>query len=427
MTSRSPTVAIKKIASPIGQETILLAVRDAVSLACGSEPVVRRGASVVIKPNVFAPLPPPATTDPRVTVALVRLVLEAGAREAIVAEGRSISTAKFRKSHNSTSACAELIGMTEAVESAGGRMVYLEEDEFAEVEVPGGLVLKKAHVPRTILDADVLINVPALKIHSLTCVTLGIKNLHGLLSDEDKLFGHSYRELPAKLTDFLRIRRPDLTVIDGIVGQEGDHADEGRPVPMGLIVAGRDVVAVDSVTSAVMGFDPFEVDVTRIAAEYGLGEADLRSIQVLGESIEAVRRPFARPDIGLDTERFPGLRVIAGDYCRSCEYYARRGLDKLLDAGYFGTSNAEPSIPESQTIRNELTIILGKEPPVPDELPGGVIMLGDCCLSSQSVRRLRDHLLLDGRLQVLYACPPMEFRIRALEMVHHPIRAWRTM
>lgn len=400
----SPVVAIKRISRPIDQSAVSSAVRDAVSLASEGKDVVRAGERVVLKPNIFSPRPAPTTTDPRVVVALVELALEAGAGEVIVAEGRSISTAKFRPSHNTTRACADVVGMTSAVEAAGGRMVYLEEDEFVQVDVTGGQVLQKAHVPQTILDADVLVNVPVLKIHSLTLVTLGIKNLHGLISDEDKLFGHNYRDLPAKLTDFLRVRSPDLTLIDGIVGQEGDHSDEGSPVEMGLIIAGKDVVAVDAVSSVVMGFDPLEIDTTRLASGYGLGEADLHAIRVVGESIESVRRPFARPNIDLDPELFPGLRVIAGDHCRSCRYYIRRGLDKLAQAGVFDGSR-------------ELTIILGKEPPVPDELPGKVIMLGDCCLGSQSIRRLRNHLLLDDRLETVYACPPMPFRIRALDMV----------
>lgn len=400
----NPVVAIKKIIRPIGDDSIASAVREAVSLAGGLESLVRKGDRVVIKPNIFCPRPAPTTTDPRVVAALVKLAWEAGAGDVIVAEGRSISTAKFRKSHNTTRACAEAIGMTSAVESAGGRMVYLEEDEFVEVEVPGSHVLKKAHTPRTILDADVLINVPVMKIHSLTYITMGIKNFHGLLCDEDKLFGHSYRELPSKLVDYLRVRKPDLTVIDGIVGQEGDHSEEGIPVEMDMIIAGKDVVAVDAVASAVIGFDPLEIDTTRIAAEDGLGEADLSKIQVLGETIESVRRPFARPDIALDAKLFPGIKIIAGDYCRSCEYYIRRGLDKLLDSGFFDGTR-------------ELTIVLGKEPPVPDKIEGKVLLLGDCCLKSDSVRKLRDYLLLDGRLQIMYACPPMQFRIRAVDLV----------
>jgi len=396
-------VSIKRIAGSINQESVSSAVRKAASLALEGENILR-GKKVVIKPNIFCPMPAPTTTDPRVITALVSYALECGASEAIVAEGRSISTAKYRKTNNTTRACAEVLGITKAVESAGGRMVFFEEDEFVEVPVPGGRVLKTVRVPRTVLEAEVFINNPVLKIHSLTLVTLGIKNLHGAISDEDKLFGHSYPELPAKLTDFLRVRKPDLTVIDGITGLEGDHADEGTPVEMGIIIAGRDVVAVDAVASAVIGFEPSEIDTTALAHEFGLGQGSLSAIQVAGDSIESVRRPFARPDVVLDAAMFPGLEIIAGDYCRSCQYYIRRGLDKLADAGAFSPDK-------------KVTIILGKEPQVPDRLPGKVFMLGDCCLSSDSIRRLRDHLLLDGRLQMVYACPPMQFRIRALEMM----------
>lgn len=398
------SVAIERAISPVGIETILPAVAKAVEAAVGSRSLIRPRDTVLIKPNIFAPRPAPTTTDPRVVVALVQLALNAGAGGVIVGEGRSISTAKFRKSHNTTRECSEVVGMTSAVEAAGGRMVFFDEEEFVEVGVPEGTILEKAHVARAVLEANVFINVPVLKTHSLTLVTLGIKNLHGVISDEDKLFGHDYRSLPTKLTDFLRVRTPDMTVIDGILGQEGDHAEEGRAVEMGLIIAGRDVVSVDAVASAVMGLDPMAVDTTRIAHEQGLGIADLSSIEVLGESIESVRRPFARPDIVLDPELFPGVRIIAGDYCRSCLYYARRGLDKLVREGLLDGSR-------------ELTIVLGKEPPAPDRLAGKVIMLGDCCLASESVRRLRDHLLLDGRLQMVYACPPMQFRIRAVQMV----------
>lgn len=400
----STTVSTERVSSPVSPESILDAVRRAFRAAVGDEPLIHPGARVLLKPNIFCPSPSPLTTDPRVVAAMVTVALEAGAGEVIVGEGRSISTAKYRKANNTTRLCSEFIGMTQAVEAAGGKMLFFEEAERIEIDVPDGLVLKRANVPRIALDADVFIDMPVLKIHSLTLVTLGVKNLHGVISDDDKLFGHSYPALPEKLTDFLRVRKPDLTVMDGVVGLEGDHAEEGTPVPMNLIFAGRDVVAVDAVACSVIGFDPMEVDINRIAHEQGLGVADLSRIDVLGESIESVRRPFRRPDVVLDKELFPGLTIMAGEYCRSCEYYIRRGLDKLKDVGWFDG-------------KNELTIVLGKEPQVPDDIPGKVIMLGDCCLGSESVKRLRNHLLLDGRLQMVYQCPPMLFRIRALDLV----------
>ncbi len=385
---------------------IRAAVRHAIGLVCDPDDIAQAGQTVILKPNVFAPRPAPTTTDPRVVVSVGQLAREAGADRVIVAEGRSISTARYRSGASTTKGCFEAVGMAEAVSAAGFEVVYLEEDEFREVEVPGGQVLRRASVPKAILEADVFINVPVMKIHSLTLVTLAIKNLHGIVSDYDKLYRHCYRELALarKLTDILRIRRIDLNVMDALLGQEADHAADGRPVEMGLILASRDAVALDAVAGLVMGIDPAEVDTTRLAAESGLGEADPGRIEVLGESLDSVKRPFERPDIELSETKFPGLRLYAGDYCRSCAYYIRRGLDRLKQEGLLGEGHP-------------LAIVVGKDPDVPGDLACPVAILGDCALASESVKPLRDRLLLRGKLNTVYACPPMEFRIRAADML----------
>jgi len=399
-------VSIVRSPSLTEAATIRAAVASAVSLVCDLREIIAPGQTVVLKPNVFAPQRPPTTTDPRVVVAVGELCREAGAGRVIVAEGRSISTAKYRKAQNSTRACFAATGMDVAVEAAGFETVYLEEDEFVEVELPEAQVLKKAHVPRTILAADVFINLPVMKIHSLTTVTMAVKNLHGIVSDYDKLYRHCYRDLALarKLTDLLRIRRVDLSVMDGLVGQEADHAAEGRPVEMGLIFASRDAVALDAVAGAVMGLTLDDVDTTRLAGEAGLGEADLARIEVLGERIEAVRRPFLKPDIELSEAKFPGLKVYAGDYCRGCAYYIRRGLDRLQKEGRL--DEAHP-----------LAIVVGKDPEVPGDVSCPVMILGDCALESPRVKPLRDRLVLRGGPNLVYACPPMSFRMQAVEML----------
>ena len=402
MTTQVSIIRTKSLTDPSAVHT---AAQEAIHSVCDLRKLVA-GRTVVLKPNVFAPRPAPTTTDPRVVVAVGELAREAGAGRVIVAEGRSISTAKYRTEANSTRGCFQAVGMMEAVEAAGFDIVYLEEDEFREVEVPDAQVLRTVHLPRTILEADVFINLPVMKIHSLTTVTLAIKNLHGIVSDYDKLYQHCYRDLALarKLTDLLRIRRIDLNVIDALVGQEADHAADGRPVEMGLIMAGTDAVALDAVAGAVMGLGPQEVDTTRIAGELGLGEASLAAIEVVGEPIAAVRRPFARPDIELSETKCPGLRLYAGDYCRSCSYYIRRGLDRLKREGLLDESHP-------------LTVIVGRDPDVPDDLASPVAIVGDCALASESVKPLRDRLLLRGKLNAVYACPPMEFRIRAADML----------
>ena len=393
-----PIVAIART-----KDGITEAVAKAASAACDLRSLVS-GKQVVLKPNVFAPLPPPTTTDPRVVAALALLVRDYGAKEVIVAEGRSISTAHFRKAHRTTRECYRVTGMEQAIVPTGARLIALEEDEFVTLPIPDGRVLKETSVPRTIAEAEVLISVPVLKIHSLTLITVAIKNLHGIVSDGDKLFGHSYRVLPDKLVDIVRLKRPQLTVVDAVLGQQADHADDGRPVKVGAVLAGRDPVAVDAVASAVMGMDPLGVDTTRIAFETGVGEARLEQIEVVGTPIAEIRHQFALPDLELSESRFPGLRIYGGDYCRSCQYYTRRGVDRLVEQGLL-----DPSHP--------LSLVIGRDPVVPDQLEGRVIILGDCACESPSVKRLRDNLLLSNRLRFVYACPPMEFRIRAVDLL----------
>jgi uncharacterized protein (DUF362 family) len=400
-----PVVALAR-ADRHDNDSVRQAVRDAVSGACDLRAIIPPGVKVVLKPNIFAPYPPPTTTDPRVVIAPAEIAREAGAGEVIVAEGRSLSTARFRSANNTTRACARASGMAAALDAAGIGFVALEEDEFVEVELPRADLLHRAKVARTILEADVLINLPVMKVHSLTLVTLAIKNWHGIISDFDKACSHSYRDyhLPRKLADVLLIKRPALSILDGLLAQEGDHATSGSPVEMNLIMAATDPVALDAAASYVMGFDPLEVDTTRIAGERRLGVADLRRIDIRGPGLDEVRHEFARPDLELSPRKFPGLTVCAGDYCRACEYYTRRGLEALVRRGALS-----PERP--------LTLVIGKDVEAPDDIPGRVVLVGDCALASPGVKRLRDRLLVEGRLAAIYACPPMELRIRAEELL----------
>ena len=397
-----PVVSISRVIDLDSAVSIEEAVRNSVEESCDFLDICR-GKSVVLKPNVYCPSPAPTTTDPRVIAALVRMTKDAGARKVTVAEGRSISTALFRKGKQSTQACFEAIGMDRAALDNGAEIVYLEEDEFIDVTNPDAVVLKEARVPRTIYESEVLINVPVLKNHSLTLTTLGIKNLHGTISDKDKLFGHDYHHIPQKLVDILRYHKPALTVIDGVRGSEGDHADMGKVVETGVIISGVDTVAVDAIAEAVIGLNNLEVDTTRIAHEQGLGIGDRNQIEVAGSQIDEVRRIFARPDIEISEDRFPGLRILAGDYCRGCEYYVRRGIDRLMEAGVLNPDD-------------KLTLVFGRDPRVDPDTQGRVIILGDCALESRSVKHLRDRLWLTGRLKIIYCCPPMEFRMKALEL-----------
>lgn len=397
-----PKVAISKVSDINSAESIERAVRESVAASCDFNAMCE-GKHVVLKPNVYCPNPAPTTTDPRVIAALIRAAKDAGARRVTVAEGRSISTKLFRKNSSTTRDCFAAVGMDKAATENGADMVFLEDDEFLDLSNPNAKVLKHPSIPRIIYEAEVLINVPVLKNHSLTLTTLGIKNLHGTISDQDKLFGHDYHHIPQKLVDILHYNKPTLTVIDGVRGQEGDHADMGKVVDMAIIISGTDTVAVDAVAESAIGFDNLQIDTTRLAHEQGLGIGDINQIEVVGAPVADVRRVFASPDTEIVEERFPGIKVCAGEYCRGCEYYVRRGIDRLVEQDAL-----DPNDP--------VTLVFGKDPDVSPDIKGRVILLGDCALESKAVKRLRDRLWLTGRLKVVYCCPPMEFRMRALEL-----------
>jgi len=168
-------------------------------------------------------------------------------------------------------------------------------------------------------DCESFVSVPKFKTHGLTLLTGGIKNLFGLVSGTYKSELHkNYSEkssFAAILADIYAQARPALTVVDGVIAMEGDGpATAGKLRQLGLVIAGADCVAIDSILALIMGIRPLDVLSTKVAAERGLGTADLASIEVLGEKIEdAIQEPFRLPATSI-TSRIPRpvLELVQG-------------------------------------------------------------------------------------------------------------------
>jgi uncharacterized protein (DUF362 family) len=361
---------------------------------------------VVIKVNIFAPFPPPVSADRRVIAAVVHIFKEAGASRVVVTEGVSVGT-KQSRGYTSMENMV-LLGVKTAVEEAGGEVISLDDAERVSVDVPSAYVLHRIDYPKLLLDADVLVDLACLKTHTMTMVTLGIKNFQGILSDEQKYEGHR-DDLPQHLVDIHRVRQPDLTIIDGLIGMEGNGAGEqGIPAPMNLILAGADVVAVDAVASACMGIeDPLDIPTTRLAAYAGLGTADLGNIEVVGKSIQDVQRKFFLPIIfSKPLDRFvigfwPNIRTFISGACPMCWMFA--GTSSYLLAKY----------PE------QWTLIVGVDPKLPPSLDTDldhVIVLGDCAMAATGrVKELRNKMLLEKKGVLAAGCPPYRPAESAIE------------
>ena len=155
---------------------------------------------------------------------------------------------------------ASRVPLSLKLNSAPSVIVAWDEEEFIPVDVPGGQLYKKINIPKSIMDADAFISVPKLKNHCQTVITVAMKSMQGVFSTDDKVNFHN-EAFPWKMLDILRVAKPDLTIVDGLIGGQGYGPIYTEPVEMNLIVSSQDVVALDAVCSAVMGIDPFEVPI----------------------------------------------------------------------------------------------------------------------------------------------------------------------
>jgi len=279
---------------------------------------------ILIKPNIGCVALPreAANTDPRVAQALVRLLRRAGQKDIVIAESAVIGV--------DSRDCFAAAGFTEMCRAEGVALVDLKQEAVTEVDVPGGRVLEKVRIFRRALEAELVIDLPKLKTITAVPMSLGMKNLKGLLPDSEKRRFH-HLDLSQAVADLSRVVRPGLTVIDGILAN-----DLYRPRPMGLLVAGRNTVATDAVGARVMGLDPAEIRYLTAAAEAGLGSILGEEIAIAGLPLAEVRRPFhqAVSHTAGFKELFPQVDIAEGGACSSCIGVLYRVLSTARDQGF---------------------------------------------------------------------------------------------
>jgi uncharacterized protein (DUF362 family) len=249
-------------------------VRKAIKALGGMGRFVKKGNRVLIKPNIAFARPPEgaATTNPEVVAELVQLCFEAGAKEVIVLD-YTLDPARITY---------EMSGIAKAAEAKGARMVYVSPRDFVPIEVPKGKILSAydVRVLKQVLDADVFINVPIAKTHGSARLTLGMKNLMGIIQDRGAW--HRSGDLHQCIADFVTAVKPHLTVIDAIrILASGGPKGPGRVEQKDTIIASTDIVAADAYATTLFGLTPNDVPHIIKAAELGVGVADLKRVKIV--------------------------------------------------------------------------------------------------------------------------------------------------
>ena len=248
-------------------------VNAAVKALGGIERFVKEGDNVIIKPNIcvayhsyeFA-----ATTNPDVVAALVTLCLGAGAKRVRVMDypfGGNPETAYART------------GIGEAVETAGGEMEVMSSIKFRKTPIPDGRDITSWQVYGEALDADVLINVPIAKHHSAARLTLGMKNLMGLIQNRSQF----HVNLGQRIADLTSLLRPNLTVVDAVRilvnhGPSGGNLDDVKMA--NTVIASHDIVAADAYAATLFDLTGADIPAVRAGAQMGLGTMDLNSVKI---------------------------------------------------------------------------------------------------------------------------------------------------
>lgn len=309
-----------------------------------------RGKKVWIKPNMLGLFTPEqhASTHPSLVRELIKLFAAAGA-EVRVGDNPGIG------GYGINEKVARRTGILAAADGCY-RNAALQPKEIAV----RSRFFSRMVVSEEILTADLVINVPKLKTHSLTIFTGAIKNMFGLLIGGCK--GQAHRQAARienfgeALTDLYQIRPPELTIMDAVVAMEGNGPSAGRPRPLGKIIAAKNAVAADVVAAALIGAEPKTVHHLRVAQERGLGPGSLAEVELLGELKPAARfklpatisrfaflgrwfndygyRLLLRPTLGLNQERC--------SRCKICAEHCPTGAMQMADY---------PRIDEKQCIR----------------------------------------------------------------------------
>ncbi|HVO67779.1 MAG TPA: DUF362 domain-containing protein [Syntrophales bacterium] len=237
----------------------------------GVKRFISRGDIVVVKPNIGWDRTPEyaATTNPEVVSTVVRLCYEAGAKQVKV----------FDRSVVDPRRCYKQSGIADAASAAGGIVSYVDDRKFRDMKLPG-LALKSWPLYVEIVEADKVINMPIAKVHSLSTLTLGMKNWMGMMGGSR---GRIHQKIEGSLVDIAMAIKPTLVILDAVRiltangPQGGDIADVKQ---LNTVIAGTDQVAVDAFGATLFGLKVTNIGFIVAGHKAGLGTMDLSKLKI---------------------------------------------------------------------------------------------------------------------------------------------------
>jgi len=348
----SKVIAVKVPPKAFDDE-ILASIRSAVEPLGGPDEIAQPGDSVLVKPN-FCSTSIAAAVDRRFPWAVATLFREIGCKVAI--GENPVVDVSSRELFSSPS-------IVELRKKTGIEVANLRAEEMVSVDIPNSRSCGTISFSKRVLDADVVVGVPAMRRHAMTGVTLAIKNMYGTIAPSSRLRVHR-SNLSWGLVEINKVVGQKLIVMDGT-----NIVTNGSMIPFGYVFASTDPVAIDSVAATCMGFDPEKIEHIRYAKEAGLGEMNLDRIELVGITKEDIQK-FKKengpkvvdwPDPAELVKEIPGLEIVVGDACGTCA----RTLTTALVALKQEKIPKEPEVailigPDAKPVEGKVNVIAGR-------------------------------------------------------------------
>jgi uncharacterized protein (DUF362 family) len=376
--NKKTQVSIVKTKPRPEYDEIRRAVQQSLDLIGGVRDIIKPNHLVLINPSWVAPpveRQAGCITIPEVTRAVADIVKDIGARP-VIAESSAVG-----------------VNSEKVIQESGYRQLRELGYEVIDLKSLKATARMPADKPKVfesietwelVQQADVIISVPKLKTHDQTEMTCSIKKLKGLLTDNAKKAMHQ-EGLFDGVIDLLSAVKPRLAVVDAIVCQEGIGPVFGKAVEMNLVLAGKDLVAVDAVCAKLIGYDPQEIKLTVNAAARGLGVMDLAKIAIKGEKLENVKRRFLR-SIEDEPVQMEGFQLIHGEAaCTGCRNTVMSALIDMRNA-------------DQLMYLPGVTVVTGDAPLPTDVPPEDIVTVGLCMKEKKTARHVK-------------GCPPNNFLV----------------
>jgi len=255
----------------------------------GMDRFVKPGMRVALKVNLLCAARPSKaiTTHPSIVATVARMVKKVGAEAVIVDSpggGTRYTASTLRDIYQTT-------GMIDVAERTGARLNY--DTSFEIVSFPKGKLLKRLEIIKPILDADAVVNLPKFKTHEFTYLTAAVKNLFGVVPGRTKTGYHAklrnVQNFSEMLIDISSHVNPCLTVVDAVLGMDGDGPASGRPRELGLILASENALVIDILLAEAVGVDPKMIPYIRAAVDRKLCSGDREDVEIRGETLKSIR------------------------------------------------------------------------------------------------------------------------------------------